>query len=1590
MYISKHYFFFFDNTLEHFPHSKTLVLLIILIDYLPLYFLSVSSILSLKGHFCNNDYNSIITTYTKISLVHYINNAFKYFKSDTFQFTFSEIIIFIVIFLICIAYILCILLSKYNWLAYIISKKQSNRHDVKTVPFKEIFKQALKKVIPYIFDILYFRILSFYIIYLLLYPIIFLLHSNNYMFFIVTIEIVLYLLSCMFYYTYTKVIIKLDNNITNYPFDGFSSQYDISMLLGKVCFGISVNYRILSTLVPNNLNYPNIEYLFTILGFLVLIYYILSTIVLFMRDNSYIFFYTNARYNYFRMTLIVFNFISLIVHSFFDSFSMIAMNVIGHCAIAACSIILIIYISKLRFKRILFSSKDNPNLLLYVFDQLIFHQNNDINDFSREMLLSQYKKCSCQDNDKCDICQLFDSIDKEEKVSNEKYSTQIISILYKNLPKYDKDFKKSLAKLIYSFKKTQLNYFYFSKKFHKYITLYENEEPTIALELMVLYKYLVNQHYNEVTVQVKMIKDSQILIEKMQSFLELLSETLFMNDNDPSYLIQNSLKMRLISNSFKEDLIGKHESNITYQTVVIKYILECAINKTIKSTNNTIFNIAYYDEFLLDHYTNDKQLTISYNIEKKKLTIIKAGSDFCSLVGHNLRELFFFNDYIFDSLNSLIKGIREESNTTSIDFPVKDFTHGDNYISSCKMKLMILPTIDLTECLFLAIYQINTENIIVTTHNAKNEEIIVTYNYQLSKYLIFPPTVMQLLEATSRSFLFDSILKEKEKENENSHTYYMFTFLNYLKTFGKYIKFLSESNFEGEKDKEKLEQILKHYDKLIKDSKSSKIKYKSIKLLSKKAYINNQLSRPILIYSFPSEEKIGTAKKFSLNINTNSVSLVDFGNFTSQGTTGTNTALMSGLIANSNSSMIYSKSTEGQSSYYQGNPELMKLFLEEKKKKIEQHRHFTCFTYLIFLSNIFLITLSIVYLVIELSSNAQFKSNVDFFNTYVKFEKYFMGDMLDLIFMQCPSKTGSLECTPFFITLSETYKNRYNFSNDFQLYEYFIYDMKIRADTSSTLFGTLKKEIMASNHKAFSELVNSNFEYKYLSIVGESGLEVKVKNYTYIDSLSMFLTTLNDVINSEHFMKVPIYFIDIKGSSIEGINLTSITLIKGYESNQMGQYNILLNCRKYFSLFNVFHDEVEDTLRSNIKSNKRIVIFFTFLLIGLHFILLLICLSLIIVFKEILLFHFEDIFSNLQKKDVQNFLHLKIEALKMLSHLYKVNPNTLISKVENIKRDYSRSIKEKLSKKDDVDKTPVAKKKVPKEHQFLVQQTSDYILSSSVSALYYIFIIFIIITMVYFVFLLSTLNDYLTIMTSQIQNSHIDSLIVSMSVTFEFMLKTNQSDIDMFAYSNLEQAPGSGGFVQDKLNLIYQRIRYVQSSESDHQNKIKRFSDVVDLSCKNIIPISMGNVGKTIVSKYMPDKDVVNNLVLLCESFDFMRFKDDKLLIKDIIYKLNYFLSLFNANTLDRNFALGKTEPVFNLFVEVLVLFRNIRNYESSTLFPTFLDNVNHKYNLLIYSYLILIIVFEISLFIGLRLFVIKKFMTINKGLNLLKSCTKV
>ena len=100
--------------------------------------------------------------------------------------------------------------------------------------------------------------------------------------------------------------------------------------------------------------------------------------------------------------------------------------------------------------------------------------------------------------------------------------------------------------------------------------------------------------------------------------------------------------------------------------------------------------------------------------------------------------------------------------------------------------------------------------------------------------------------------------------------------------------------------------------------------------------------------------------------------------------------------------------------------------------------------------------------------------------------------------------------------------------------------MKIRADTSSTLFGTLKKEIMASNHKAFSELVNSNFEYKYLSIVGESGLEVKVKNYTYIDSLSMFLTTLNDVINSEHFMKVPIYFIDIKGSSIEGINLKHI------------------------------------------------------------------------------------------------------------------------------------------------------------------------------------------------------------------------------------------------------------------------------------------------------------------------------------------------------------------------------------------------------------------------------------------------------------------
>lgn len=1582
MNITKKYFMYFSSSLEYFPRSIIIVILIILFDYYPIYFLSISTILDIKGNF-NNNYSNLINTYDNCSLIKTINSVFFLKKSDNFSKSKVNILYLSLIFGFIVIYVAAIVLSNEKWIENKIENNYSqNKHDMKQLSFKKKIEKSIYIILPYVYDIFFYRIASFSIIYVLMRSILFFLYNKNYLFLVSFSVLLLYLLSSLFYLRSTHIILPIDTNIANYPFDDYSSLFEMFMMIIKVCLSLSVNYKFLrDDETIYTYNYIYYENIFGIISSFLILSFISGTLYLFFFKDTYIITITNCKINFFRFSLLLLTTFSIIVHTIFDSLSFLIFNLISHTGLVILCMTIMMWLHTKRYKKIIKSKGTNPNLFLFVINEVVVNSKEVAMNIIRELLMTQYSKCMCKfiSTSPCQICLMIDEINKEENCSFLTLKKMLITFLYQNLEK-DQD-NRRYAKLIYALQKTRKNYFLFSIKYQKYINSYINTNPSLALELMTFYKdLLVSQNFN-VTSKVNFIKNNELLSQQIFNFVNLLKNTLFSHGGEPYLMIKNSLILRKMKLYFKRELSEKHENNLTYQIIIIKYILESALNKKLKFYNNTLFNINYYDDFLNEHYNNDKQFTFKYNLKTKIFTIIRTGKDFSNIKGENLKELFPFGNYALHSLEKILKETDEKVNSGGVlfYFPVKDFQHNLSYINSCKMKIIVLPTIDLEECLILSLYQTESDNIIVSYIDDSNEENILTYNYNLNKYLCFSPQLIIEMGKVNRNLPFKCVLNE----NTSSQEYY-FAFGKYINLYGSYIKFLKDIYIDRDEDKKVITNVTKAYDALIKDHHCNPQRNKKLKLNYRREYYY-QNSKPIIVYSFSQDITTGGNQLYSTIKNKDSFELPDFENLTNKGTL-TNTALISNIMMNSHSSVIYSVSVDQTSHNVIKNPELIKQLESERIKKRNQYKHFTWFTYMIFIFNLFLIFLSIIYLIIEISKNDQLNESYSFFIQFINLEKIFMTLSLNLFYSQCVAEQNSTKCQSIVETYSKQYITQYNFTNNFMLSEFLHLDLSSRADTTSGVFADFKKKLLSSKNKEFHNISNQTINFKYISVVGEHS-KINIKNMTFIDGISVYLTTIFEIVNNKNFLSIPIYFIDHYGDSLEEIDISNIKYNEGFEKIQQNSYNILLNFRDFMILINKLHNEIEKNIRGILSNNKLIVYIFTILLILFHIFLFVIYLSLIITFKKILISHFTDIINNLTSKNISLFLPQKIDLLLILSSFYKENPNTLISTLEKLNREYSRAEKEELSKKEGPVTIITQGKDNKNLSKLLVKGVVKEIISYTIKGLYYVFIFFFAITMIYLIFLQGTLSTYSNLVSIIVTDSHIDALIYSMSGTLEIIIKTNQSDNQLAKKYGID--PSQGGYVVTKVKSIYTKLQAIEKGESVHQKTIKKLADSIDLGCDSVVNTTMDIIGNSVI-KRMEGKDVLNNLIKLCHGLQILNQKNDKILLMDVAYKLMLLINSIEDNSYSGLLKVCRSENMFSYFLEIMLFFRVIRNFEMNYLYKKFFDGTNIKYNQLIFSYLVIIIIFEVSLFIGQRMLIIRNFITINKGIYLVRGCTKV
>ena len=254
----------------------------------------------------------------------------------------------------------------------------------------------------------------------------------------------------------------------------------------------------------------------------------------------------------------------------------------------------------------------------------------------------------------------------------------------------------------------------------------------------------------------------------------------------------------------------------------------------------------------------------------------------------------------------------------------------------------------------------------------------------------------------------------------------------------------------------------------------------------------------------------------------------------------------------------------------------------------------------------------------------------------------------------------------------------------------------------------------------------------------------------------------------------------------------------------------------------------------------------------------------------------------------------------------------------------------------------------------------------------------------------TTLNTYSSIITTFSTNSEIDANVYAVSTVFQVMIFTNQTDIEMQEFYGNEKP--TEGYIAERIKKAYLNLYYVEKEESFRQNKITPLRDIINLSCDTLLNNVDDQILHDMISLFADkykDINLYNELAKICKYYDFMEYKNDKIFIREILFRA---MELNNAlvHSIDNLYQINISRKLFDIYLFILLFYRPLRHFESSSIYLNVINNTTDTYNIVIYTFLVIHTIFEILLFILLRKFVVNEYLYTNKSLNMLTKCLKV
>lgn len=1441
---------------------------------------------------------------------------------------------------------------------------------------------------------------------------------------------------------------KLVRTPVHYPYDQFSSSYELRIFLYKIIICFESNYCFLN---DNKINEISI-FLNTIIGCYGLFFFFEQAFFNLFTKINVIALYTSNALNLIRKIIIVSNFALVVVGFFFQTFKSTYVVVVESVISCIFGITFCFFMRTLVEKPTIIYKPETitEELIVYLMSQNI-EEKSDMNTFKTKYSydnnntsddswifkviitnLQTNHLMSCKNKkNKCLVCEKIKdkSVDVYEKMyyiytdiadkQKKTFYYYLILLFYYKITNNIYQFYKFYYWIIEGNRiKTPtilrnnliflvLNYFV-SENQGTHLFLKENfmisEFDSKLKQTLKAFSEFINLNIQTKTAEsiIKISKDINALQKKLTCIiLDLDLKNHFING-----AITSNKEQFLLKNKNKKNIVSVCKYNLT----VSRYILETLVNQKFKEFNP--LNIELLEDYLSFHFNSDKVIIIKTSLEdisKKSnisFSVVKISGfhnennvAFCDYFPKNLRKEG--KQKLLQHIENYINGVNDK-----FDFIIEK----KSYIEHFTFNFEVSTTLINNNIVLFGSYTSDYDKIILL--RLENKESIgkmkiINYSRIISQLLLIKPFFLELLLKNSNIRLslesvFTKINIDQTKTQSKSETGTNYHFidsfhceLNYgrlLKKIYPLFESISNSYFPSQEDLEKFKKDLINV-----QTKLTSIAAKTIGLyFTKKFEINNEYAVYLISFLSSNNSSILSKKGFPIQDTTGRANEGDGNEDDNHDIENKIFNKDLGLLTVSNSSITDQSISDKLSASSQSSSKNEK---NSKTQKIirKESTNLSIVSWVCLILNICLIIICFIFLFTQITQTEALK-NVNSLYFQFKLLRAHFGNVFSTILSQIclagsPTTTTCVNPMKNFL---ERYQRSINFT-DYEIFDYMLYESQYKINSLKDLYTNFKSILYSYGHDKFLGLLDSSVVY-FSFEQGDNELTQIKETKTFDNSILTFVNSLQIIVEREEkgytFREAPLYF----------ITLIDETIL----SDNIGDKNLLLLQHELYKVFNNFinfslaYNNGESIIKTRFEqlqhNNEVVTWIFMIILVGMNIILICLNTKNIQIASELFKKIICTIFLKFENQELKEYLTKKLNYLITLSMLYSKRPSSIIKNINREKNKYTKESSKQQNQKNkggscssDISKIETLK---TENEQFIASINKEsfqmiYFEKYFVFPLFlkntFFFIFYFIIIVVCDVVLLMNFRSVFFYFNYSMAHYNLMTLIYNdFSLTYLNRF-LNISD------SNLATILAKDIKEDGLVNLYFRDTMesYNLAKSLREKGHFKSLGDYLPRNCQGVFnTIKDGSIDSFHTYYNLTSSDKIYLLeTKICEDYQILFFHGLVFSIEDYIVVLKSVHNKKRSKVYEEMYSLLLDDSLYKAYLQMFFYIRPVLIYFTSTILTPNILNKFENYLTIVWIYLVLNIVLETLLFVLNKFLVVRELDEIKRYLFLFDNC---